>query len=425
MRALSLLLPRIGLSSLSLVFLLPVLPAPAAVDAWTNVTIGDGVVWKQITYTSLFSYKQNVNVLDIDMGNANVLVQPILSDPAGTCEETSEMGDRTGALAAINGGFFGSCVSVSMLKINNSFLYGNPSSKPARATLGITQSTNTPYIDWIAYNNSWPAVNDALGGGPNLVSGGAIDVTRAAEGFDASYEDRAPRTAVGITSSGHLLMVTVDGRTSAGGGMTLSNLAQYMVWLGCAEAMNLDGGGSTTMYVRGEPYSGVVNYPSDNGTADHYGERSVATALGVWAPQVEIIDNVDAGFTCYQTANWGTSTQEATKYGANYRYRAVTGSWINEYCKWEPSLDYDADYEVFAWYPSHAFRPTNAAYTVYYDGGLSTTVYVNQQTNGGQWVSLGTYPFKETPTSSQWVKLWTTGDYGAVVGDAIRFVQRD
>lgn len=53
-----------------------------------------------------------------------------------------------------------------------------------------------------------------------------------------------------------------------------------MLTLNCFNAMNMDGGGSTTMYVKGEPFNGIVNYPSDNGMADHEGERNVATALG-------------------------------------------------------------------------------------------------------------------------------------------------
>jgi exopolysaccharide biosynthesis protein len=49
--------------------------------------------------------------------------------------------------------------------------------------------------------------------------------------------------------------------------------------LGCKDAINLDGGGSTTMYIKGQPFDGVVNYPCDNKQFDHYGERSVSNVV--------------------------------------------------------------------------------------------------------------------------------------------------
>jgi exopolysaccharide biosynthesis protein len=54
-----------------------------------------------------------------------------------------------------------------------------------------------------------------------------------------------------------------------------------MKWLSCVDALNLDGGGSSTMVIRGQPNNGVVNYPSDNKKFDHEGEREVANALVV------------------------------------------------------------------------------------------------------------------------------------------------
>jgi exopolysaccharide biosynthesis protein len=61
--------------------------------------------------------------------------------------------------------------------------------------------------------------------------------------------------------------------------MNLIELQQVMRWLGCVSALNLDGGGSSTMYIKGEPENGVVNYPSDNKKFDHAGEREVANTV--------------------------------------------------------------------------------------------------------------------------------------------------
>ena len=75
------------------------------------------------------------------------------------------------------------------------------------------------------------------------------------------------------------MLVTVDGRTDAGDGMTIDQLAQLMIELGCVDAINLDGGGSTTMVVTDCWTSNLVNFPSDNGAADHHGARSVADGV--------------------------------------------------------------------------------------------------------------------------------------------------
>ena len=115
-----------------------------------------------------------------------------------------------------------------------------------------------------------------MGGFPSLVTDG----TAAAEArpgetvYSAGDWSRNPRTAVGLGPDGELLLVTVDGRTSAGDGMTTPQLAELMADLGAVQALGLDGGGSTTMVVEGCWLDDVVNNPSDAG-----GARSVASGL--------------------------------------------------------------------------------------------------------------------------------------------------
>jgi exopolysaccharide biosynthesis protein len=84
---------------------------------------------------------------------------------------------------------------------------------------------------------------------------------------------RQPRTLAGVRPDGTLLLVTVDGRRPGWSvGMTLPEAARLMRSLGASDALNLGGGGSTTMTVRGQ----VVNRPSDRG-----GERPVGDGLFV------------------------------------------------------------------------------------------------------------------------------------------------
>jgi Phosphodiester glycosidase/Bacterial SH3 domain len=84
------------------------------------------------------------------------------------------------------------------------------------------------------------------GGGPRLVRAGRVDLGE--EGF-AHESVRHPRTAVAVTKGGALLFVTLDGRQASSVGMTLTELAELLIELGASEAMNLDGGGSTTMLI--------------------------------------------------------------------------------------------------------------------------------------------------------------------------------
>ena len=104
--------------------------------------------------------------------------------------------------------------------------------------------------------------------GPGLIVDGEITVTADAE--VAQSMNSNPRTAIGYISPLHYVMVVSDGRTSESAGLSLLQLAKIMDQLGCEQAYNLDGGGSTTMYFNGE----VINNPTSNGKRSK--ERSVS-----------------------------------------------------------------------------------------------------------------------------------------------------
>lgn len=93
------------------------------------------------------------------------------------------------------------------------------------------------------------------------------------------YTARHPRTAVGKKSDGTVILLTADGRSTQAAGLSLTELQKIMKWLGARYAINLDGGGSTTMYVAGGSDNGVVNHPSDNKLFDNMGQRKVANAI--------------------------------------------------------------------------------------------------------------------------------------------------
>lgn len=128
---------------------------------------------------------------------------------------------------------------------------------------------------WTALDGPPRHVVEAVAGIPALVRDGR-NVVGDARLTPAFRDQRHPRTAVGWTHDGTLILAVVDGRQPGySDGMSLDELAELMLGFGAVEALNLDGGGSTTLVVRGE----TANRPSDP-----RGERPVANALIVLGP---------------------------------------------------------------------------------------------------------------------------------------------
>ena len=101
--------------------------------------------------------------------------------------------------------------------------------------------------------NRWH-MQTAIGGGPTLIHDGKIDVTNKEEQmFVGGEKDKHPRTAMGYTESGKLIILVIQGRfPGIAEGATLQQEAQILYDLGCYEALNLDGGGSSCMLVNGK-----------------------------------------------------------------------------------------------------------------------------------------------------------------------------
>ncbi len=110
-----------------------------------------------------------------------------------------------------------------------------------------------------------PNVDFMVGGSHVLIQDGEPSE------LDSHLSGRHPRTAIGIDDEGFVYFVVVDGRSSASVGMTLGELQQYLSQLGLVNAINLDGGGSSTMVLQ----QSVMNTPSDGR------ERPVAAVVEV------------------------------------------------------------------------------------------------------------------------------------------------
>ncbi|MDX2437006.1 MAG: phosphodiester glycosidase family protein [Acidobacteriota bacterium] len=118
----------------------------------------------------------------------------------------------------------------------------------------------------------WKQTEYIVSGGPLLLwKGQGLEEPEKESISRVFFLARHPRTAAGVRADGTLLFVTVDGRqpeTSVG--MSIPELTDLMLELGCVSAINLDGGGSTTMVIEGQ----VVNRPSSSG-----GDRRNADAI--------------------------------------------------------------------------------------------------------------------------------------------------
>ena len=117
------------------------------------------------------------------------------------------------------------------------------------------------YVDVeIKTNPRWENVQHIISGGPYLLKDNQIFIDMTAQKLQ-SIGGRNPRTAIGYTEDNDLILVAVDGREGSSVGLTLVELAKFMKSLGCTNAINLDGGGSTVMYVKGQ----IVNHPHQPG----------------------------------------------------------------------------------------------------------------------------------------------------------------
>lgn len=157
-----------------------------------------------------------------------------------------------------------------------------PKATVSKTFPGVAKGTQVHLGTWITSARQgpdsqkvWQGLGYIVGGTPLLISAGTRLLDYAAENVRQSFiEDRHPRTAVCIQSNQHWLFVVADGRQpKLSRGMTLEEMTDLMLAEGCQDALNLDGGGSSTLVIDGQ----LRNSPSDFGV-----ERPVSDAILVF-----------------------------------------------------------------------------------------------------------------------------------------------
>lgn len=132
-----------------------------------------------------------------------------------------------------------------------------------------------------------------------------------------------------------------------------------------------------------------------------------------------IVDNATSGrFTA--SANWGVSTYSAQRYGADYRY--ANPQAVSDAAWFKFDIPSTGNYEVYAWYPANAGYNASTPFVIVTTSGNQTRI-VNQQVNGGTWVSLGIFQLAGGDYNAVGVSRWATGA-GYVIADAVKVVAR-
>ncbi len=136
--------------------------------------------------------------------------------------------------------------------------------------------------------------------------------------------------------------------------------------------------------------------------------------------QTIVVDDKHSDFI--STGTWTESCVSAQRHASTYR---ETTSALTETATaaWRPQLPTAGNYEVSVWFPEDAQCLSDACYTVNYSGG-SQAFYVDQRTSGGQWVTLGTFPFDLSGTNNVFLSNQSSVAGKKVIADAVRFVRQ-
>ncbi|MCW8850845.1 MAG: phosphodiester glycosidase family protein, partial [Melioribacteraceae bacterium] len=400
---------------------------------WLDITnlhdLPDGV---KLYEGSRTSPALKIYYYDVDLNNNLLAVRPYISNNIKTVPNFAK---AVGAYGAINGGYFatGSANSYSSVIYPNEVkaqnvkaVTRNSKSYPVLRSLFSQKTDGSLSVDWIYHfgatlndlykfdspldyiendliikdtpsKSSGSLYSDILtgiGGGPTLIKNGEIKITYNEEimwGSGVGLTNRDPRSAVGFTEDNHVIMIVANGRLAASEGVSLNELSEILLSLGCIEAMNLDGGGSSQLSSK----DSYISIPS---------LREVPSILAIvhkdslkipsesnWE---EIIDTEDSnanivGGSWFESANQGY-------YGESPSILSPLGTGEN-YCSYEFNITKSGNYEVSGWWVAASNRCKNTPYIIL-SSSFSDTIYVNQTENGSSWFPLGEYDLIENST---------------------------
>ncbi|WP_266202545.1 phosphodiester glycosidase family protein [Pontibacter kalidii] len=402
---------------------------PASIKVYeTNGTLSDGAPLRAM-------YAR------VDLRDKNLKLRAV-GDPTNR-QTTLEHYQDHNAILAINGGYFAATRSVSLYisdgELKEPGVFKSKSGVITRGAFGMVNGR--PEITWthsplenLIYQYSQPnrpgqpdptaksgklwLPNQAVGGGPMLVKEGKLVDVGTVEGFGAGHLARNPRTAIGYLDAHTLVMAVVDGRQGASAGVTILELAKLMHDLGCVDAVNLDGGGSSAMVAADE----VVNIPTDVPNGNRNSLRKNANALVLTEQQAKPkrdITYIDTDSEHYTEYGLWRHTNHASFYGTTLSRHASAGSAYNK-ATYDFKSIAKGKYQLAAWWTVDTSSNARNVPYVLHHSGKTDTLYINQKTyaTSGRWNVLGNFILGP----GDHLELLGRGEGKKVVADAVRLV---
>lgn len=202
-------------------------------------------------------------VADVQLKDTGSLLSAFAENSFGRniTETTSEIASNNGAIFAINGDYYG--FRDDGVIIRNGTLYRDEPTRTGLALFNDGTMESFEEEETTAAALLERGATQTLSFGPALIQNGQVNTELDQVKIDTNFGNRSiqnanPRTGIGLIAPNHYVFIVVDGRNEGySRGMTLTEFAQVFADLGCTEAYNLDGGGSSTMYFMGR----VVNNP--------------------------------------------------------------------------------------------------------------------------------------------------------------------
>jgi exopolysaccharide biosynthesis protein len=213
-------------------------------------------------------------VADVILSDAAQLRSAFADNQFGTniIAYTSQIAAENNAIFAINGDYYG--FRDDGIIIRNGVIYRDEPARTGLAlfldgTMKVYDETQTSAQDLLA-----EGVWNTLSFGPALLENNAIADNLTKVEIDTNFgnhpiQGSQPRTGIGIIDSNHFVFIVVDGRSSGYSmGVSLTEFAEIFQELGCTDAYNLDGGGSSTMYFMGRVVNNPLGKNKERGTSD-------------------------------------------------------------------------------------------------------------------------------------------------------------
>ena len=242
-------------------------------DNWNYKSNTTSITIKKVV-TGSGSNTVTYYVADVTLADATQLSNAFAKNSFGTniIEYTSTIAKNNNAIFAINGDYYG--FRSDGIIIRNGKIYR---SVPARIGLAFYKDGSMKIYDETK-TTAQQLLNDGvwntLSFGPALLQNSIIASNLNNVEIDTNFGNHSiqganPRTGIGIIDENHFVFIVVDGRsTGYSKGVTLTEFAQIFKDLGCTDAYNIDGGGSSTMYFMGRVVNNPLGQNKERGTSD-------------------------------------------------------------------------------------------------------------------------------------------------------------